>query len=788
MVSPLDRKLLRDLARMKTQAAAIGLVIAMGVLLQVMMSGLVLSLEETRRAYYDRYRLADITVPVTRAPERLLQAIARIDGVAGVASRITGAALVRLDGQALPVQAQTLSLPASGRPEVNDIYLTSGRLPDPRRPAEVIVLDSFAAAHGLGPGDVLRVTMDGARRDLAIVGLAQAPEFIYTAAPGELVPDDARFAALWFGQKALAASRDMDGAWSEALIRLGRSADEAAVMAALEALLEPYGGPGPLARGELMSDDFVSQEIAGLRASRAVVPPFFMAVAAFLLTIVIGRMVESEREQIGLLKAFGYTPLEIGGHYARFVMVIALAGSVAGCLLGVASGRAMIGVYASVFKFPFLVFLLDPASFVIALAVSLGAASVGAGLVLRRVFALEPAEAMRPAAPADFSRAGQSIAWLIRWLDQPSRMVLRRVMRNRGRMAGSVAGIAAGMALSLSMITLYAGFDETLELTFGVIDRSDVTVSFTHPVADRAAFDLERLPGVIRVEKARHVPAILRNGRHTHRGAVTGLDPGARLSRAVAADLSDIALPRAGLVVSRSLADMLQVAPGDTLTVEVRSGAQPVLHLPVAAIADTLLGAPVFMDRAALNRALGEPHRITAAYLSVDPVQTDALLKELRDMPLVAGVSRKEDARQAFKTIMDTGAGAIRYVMGLIAFIITFGIIYNTARIGLAERQRDLASLRVIGFTKGEATFVLLGELGLVTLAAIPIGALAGRALSHGIAAGFSNEIYQIPVVFDAPSFGIALLTVLSAAIASGWLVARGMARTDLVAALKTKE
>ncbi|MEL6748165.1 MAG: FtsX-like permease family protein, partial [Pseudomonadota bacterium] len=323
---------------------------------------------------------------------------------------------------------------------------------------------------------------------------------------------------------------------------------------------------------------------------------------------------------------------------------------------------------------------------------------------------------------------------------------------------------------------------------FNVIDRSDVTVTFTHAASDETIFNLRRMEGVTYVEPVRHVPVVLRNGLATHRGAVSGLSPNTRLSRALDSDLADIPLQNGGIVLATALATKLNIRPGDRLTVEVREGRQPVLRIPVTGVAESLLCAPAYMDLATLNRALREPDRVSGAYLSIDEAFASDIYAALQDMPTVAGVGLKSQAEVALRTLMNTGAGAIRYVMGAIAFVITFGIVYNAARIAYAERIRDLASLRVIGFTKGEAAFVLLGELAIVTLVAVPIGSLLGYFLSFGIAAGFSSELYQIPAIFDPASYGFAAMVVLGAAVASGWLVKRDIDRADLVSALKTRE
>ncbi|MGQ7844611.1 ABC transporter permease [Granulosicoccus sp. 3-233] len=787
-MNPLDRKLLRDLRRMRGQVLAIGMVIAMGVMMLVMMSGLVSSLTETRAAYYERYRLADIFAPVTRAPEAILARLASIDGVASVEGRVIGAGLVNPEGSDLPVQVRAVSLPDSGDPGLNDIYLTDGRRQDSHRRDEILLLRNFAQAWGLRPGDQLSVTLNGLRRTLRIAGLAESPEFLYTPAPSELVPDDARFAVIWMSHAAMAATFDMQGAINEVLLALSRGAKQAAVLAAVDRMLAPHGGSGAYPLADQVSNRFITEEIEGLSAAAVGVPPIFMAVAAFLLYIVISRMVHAERTEIGLMKAFGYSNTEVALHYLKMVMLIASGGALLGCILGIVAGRAMIQVYAAYYQFPFLVFQLEPSSFVAGIGVALAAAVSGGLLVLRQVFALTPASAMQAAAPQDFSRAGRFGGTLNRLLDQPTRMVWRRVSRQPGRMAGAVLGIACGMALSLSMLTMLAGFDRTIQLAFGVVDRSDITVTFIHPLSDTSLHELQRLPGVLQVQAMRTVSATLRHGLYSYRGAIEGIPAEASLYRAVDSNLAGIIMQPGGITLSRSLADWLHVAPGDTLTVEVRDAHQAVLQLPVTGIAESLLGSPAYMDLNALNRALREPHRVSGAYLSIDAMAAASIYRALRDLPSVAGVSRQADASLAFRKLMDSGAGAIRYVMGAIAFVITFGIVYNTARIAHAERAHDLASLRVLGFTRAEVAFVLLGELLVVTLAALPLGAILGFYLSFGIAAGFSTDLYQIPVVVDPGSHGFAILVVITAAVTSGWLVKRDIDRIDMVSALKTKE
>lgn len=787
-MSPLDRKLLRDLWRIKSQAAAIGAVIAVGVLLLVMMTGLVSSLEETRRAYYERYRLADVFAPVTRAPAGVIRDLAAIAGVAAAEGRVAGYALIDLEGVDLPVQARIVSLPDFEAPALNDIVLTAGRRLDAATLDEILLLKGFADARGIKPGQSLRLTIRGAQRAFQVVGLAQSPEFLYVAAPGEIVPDDARYAVIWMSHATAEAAYDMKGAFNEALLSLERDASKPAALAAADRALEPYGGLKAYGREDHLSDRYVSEEIRGLRVQRNVIPPIFLAVAAFLLYIVVSRLVQAERVQIGLMKAFGYTDVEVGAHYLKLVLFIAVSGAIAGCLAGIAAGRAMTVLYLQYYKFPFLLFELSPAAFIIGILISVGSASTGGMLALRRSFALTPAVAMQPPAPADYSRAGRVGQALVRLLDQPSRMVLRRLTRQPGRMAGAVLGIAAGMALAASMIAVLSGFSRTIDLNFSVIDRSDATVTFTDAQSDKTILELQRMAGVIEVEPVRNVSVVLRNGLKDHRGALEGRVESPRLNRAMDQELQAITMRKEGVILSSQLARKLDIGPGEILTVDVREGRQPMLHLPVIGTAESLLGSPAYMEIDVLNRALREPNRVSAAHLRIDSSRAGELYRRLKDMPSIAEVSLKDEARLSLQKLMDSGAGAMRYVMTGVAFIITFGIVYNSARIAQAEREHDLASLRVLGFSKGEAAFVLLGELAVVTLVALPVGALLGYALSFGIAVGFSSDLYQIPATFGRTDVATAAVAVLGASLLSGWLVKRDVDRIELVSALKTRE
>jgi len=788
MFSALDKKLVRDLGRMKMQAIAIGLVIAVGVVVLVMMDGLFNSLNQTKTAYYERYRLAEVYAPAVRAPNYLLENLAKIPGVDSVVGRVRGSGLINLPQQDVPVSANILSLPDHGVARLNDILLSEGKPLERGREDQAILLRSFAKAHNISPGDTISTTINGSKRNVQITGLAQSPEFLISMAPGELAPDDSRFAVLWMSETSLGAAFDLKGAFSEALFSLTRDANLEEVLDRVDLVLEKYGGTGSYGLEDQPSNRFLSEEIKGLATQSKVLPPIFLAIAAFLLNIVISRMVQSEREQIGLLKAFGYTSLEVSVHYFKFVLAIAVGGALFGSLLGVMAGRGYADLFQQYYKFPFLVFRVDPQAFVVGILVSVLTASAGALFVLRKVFALTPAVAMRPPAPADYSTAGTFLRAIKRIFDQPSRMVLRRIARNPGRAFGAALGVGAGMGLSAASIGLLITFTNVVDQTFDYVDRSDMTVVFATPRASTALNDLKSLEGVSHAEPYRIVPVIMRNGLLSHKGALTGLIANPLQYRAVDKNLKPITLRKDGIIIATSLANKLDISPGQIMTIEVQNGERPVLKMPIVGIAETLSGAPAYLHIDALNRALKQPNQVSGAYLQIDIKYQTPLYEALKAMPLIAGASLKSKSREAFEALMDQSAGSMRYVMSFIAAIITFGIVYNSARIAFAERSRDLASLRVIGFTKGETAFVLLGELAIMVLLAVPIGIAFGIGLNVAIVEGFSTDLYQIPYEIEPEAFGTAGVAVLVSSLFSGWMVKRNIDGLDLVSALKTRE
>lgn len=783
----LDRKLLRDLWHVKGQALAIAAVIACGVAIVVMTYGAMLSLKETRDAYYEEYRFADVFSQMRRAPLRAAERAAQIPGVAASEPRITHYAALDIPGMNRPAAALLVSLPDNGKPKLNRIALREGRLPIQGRD-ELVMSQNMAEAHQLGPGSKLFVYLNGRKRSFTVVGIALSPEFIYVLAPGQLMQDDKSFGILWINRKLMEAGYDLDGAFNDISVKLSPGASEPDVIQRLDRLFERYGGTAAYGRIDQMSNAFVDQELDQLKTIAFVIPPVFLAVAAFLINMVLSRLIDTERESIGLLKSFGYSNWEVGRHYLKFALLIAGAGVLAGCGSGIVLGRWMTAMYQQYFRFPFLDYQIDPAVFSVAIVVSFAAAFAGTGTGVLRAVHLAPAVAMQPPAPTIYHRTLLDRLGLERLVSMPTQMILRHIERWPLRALLTVSGVAMAVMLLVSLFFMFDAIDELVDGFYFRANRHDIVIGLVDQESERARHDLARLPGMLATEPVLEVPARIGNGHLVQRIAISGVARAARFRAFYDSAGREFTIPDRGIVLSNKLAQLLQVGIGASVDVEVLQGNRRQARVRVAAITFENVGLSAYMDQRALATLMGEPGVLTAVQGMVDQLLLPRLLAKLKDIPAVATVSTRQQAITSLREIMAKSMTiVIDFYIGLGA-VIAFGVIYNAARISLSERGRELATLRVLGFTRAEAIYILLGELALLVVVALPLGCLMGYGLGWLMAAAMETKLFRVPFVVLPSTFGIAMFITLVSAGLSAAAVAWRISRLDLIAVLKTRE
>ncbi|MGJ8623099.1 MAG: FtsX-like permease family protein [Yoonia sp.] len=784
----LDRKLIRDFARLWKQALAIALVLACGVAILLTALGMYTALSDTRATYYERNRFADVFVSVARAPARLADELAAIDGVWAVEARTAGNTVLDVPGNPRSVTGRILSLPIDGTPRLNVPVLTTGRLPDPTATTEVMVNANFAIANELQLGDQFFANLNGQKRALTITGTAQSPEFIYTIGPGALMPDNATFGIIWMPQPAVAAAFDMTGAFNDVSLKLTAHAERAAVIAAVDQLLDPYGSLGAYGRELHPSDSFIDAEIKQLLNMASILPPIFFGISAFLVSMVMGRIIMLERSQIGLLKAVGYSNLEVCLHYLMLAALIAVVGIGLGWLVGTWLARVLAWQYALYFDFPFLIFRTSLWVYAASGMAALLTTTLGAAQAAIKAARLAPAIAMQPPAPPQFRRSFIDRAMAALRLSQPTIMILRSLLRWPVRSALTTLGLALAVSTVVAPSFFNYALDKIVDSAFYDSARQDAMLVMPHDMPLSVLSTAAALPAVLQTEGQQYHPVILQNGIHEKRTAIQASQPGSDLARVIDSDGRSVDVPPGGVVLTERLAAHLRVNVGDQVAARFLSGRKETHLLTVTGTIAQYFGLGAYMDLEYVNALLRQSPRISLVNVSLDDAEVMDLHAALKDIPNLVGIVMMTDTRRSFSDTIAQSIGVMNAIYITIALLITIGVTYNGARIQLSERSRELASLRILGFTRGEVAYILIGETMLLSLLAQPLGWWIGAQIAISMANSFSSDLYNMPLVLHPAIFARASFFVLLASFVSVMLVRRRLDKQDLVSVMKVRE
>ena len=789
MVIPaLDRKLVRDLAKMKMQALAIALVVASGIALFVGTATTSRALRLSEERFYEDHRFAHVWSRLARAPETVATRLSAIPGVAAVEGRLVAQGVLDLPHVAEPATGLFIAIPPTAGHRLNDVYIRRGRHLESGSANEVLVNEAFAEKNGLAPGDVVRAIIAGHQVVLQIVGVALSPEFVMPVPPGGLVPDERRFGVFWLAHDRLADLLDMQGATNDIAIRVSATESEASIIAAVDRELEPYGGQGAFGRTSHPSHVMLEDHIKPLSALAIVVPAIFIGVAVFLINVVLSRLITTERTQIGMMKAFGYSNTSVARHYLLLVLSIISSGIALGVPIGVWMGRFMSAWFATFFRFPVLVYRLELPIVVGGAAVMLGASALGALWTLRGVIDMPPVVAMSPPAPTYRPTVIDRLGLIMRLCAPSTRMILRSVTRHPGRALSTAAGLSGAIAIVILGGFLADAIDRIIDVRFRAQQKQDLSVVLAQARSLETWRDFESLPGVRLAEPYRAVSARLLVGERFQDVRLIGLEASSQLRLIVDKNYKTMSVPPEGALINAWLAAQLGLRPGQPVAIEIRERQRRVVSTRIAGLIDEPVGTDVYMNLRTLGRLLEEPNTFSAVNLFVDPVRELELFSILKRAPQALGVETRKIALANFRAMPDESIGFIRRIETIFAVIIAFGVVYNTARIAVAERAHELATLRVLGYTRGEISAVLLGEVGVLAVPAIPIGCVLGFGLSVMVTSAVSTNLLRMPLVVAPPTYAFAILVFAAAALGSALVVRRRLDHLDLVHVLKVRE
>lgn len=806
-MSLLQRKLGRDLVRLWAQVVTIALVVASAVAALLTTQACVNSLEVARDRFYAQAYMADVFASVRRAPRSVLSTFESLEGVGLLQATIERPARLLLPGLAEPVMGHLVGV-SEQRPFVLNLVMlrdhagAGGQGSDtvrrgvwPGAPRSdglvpVWVSEGFAMARGLQPGDRLQALLNGRLRQLEITALAVAPDAVFAGAMG--MPDPGGYGVLWMDEDTLAAAWDLEGAFTRLALKLAPGAREAAVISALQELLPRWGGREALVREFQSSHQMLNNEIQEQRLLGTVLPLVFAGVAVFLLHVVMTRMVATQRESIAALKALGFSNHALALHQLQLSLLMALFGLVLGGLMGWWAGQWLLSLYTGFFRFPSLNLVVPAEAWWGGVALAMTAAILGTLQAMVGILRLSPAQAMQPPAPPPY-REGRWLQALERGLAFPLvlRMILRQLRRHPWRSGFSVLGVACAMALVVMGNFFRDAVDHIVTRQFDAVWRGDVQVITFEPVAWGALQSLRHLTGVtpsVSVEGSRGVAATLMVGHRSQRVQLRGLEPDAQQQRLLDLDGRVVPLSDEGLVLTDRLAHKLGLRPGDEVLLRLVEAPQPWVRMTVTHLVAETMGLSATTTRAMLNRLMQESDRYNAFSLQVPSSGLDDVLQALATLPAVGGAFSKAHMLRNMQAITARNIRIISSIMTGFALVLALGVVYNIARVALAERAWELASLRVLGFSKTEVARLMVGEQALLLFMSLPLGAALGWLLVWGLSVGLRSDQFQFPVVVWPRTYALGALSVSVASLGTSMLVWRRIQQLDMVAALKARE
>ena len=783
----LTRKLVRDLWRLKWQMGAIALLVGCGVSVAVMAFSTEKALRSAQRTYYAQTRFGDIFATATRVPLSIAADLGRIDGVIAVDPRAVKMGLMEVPGLMRPATAHLIALPDDERQALNRIVIVAGRMPDPARSDEAVALKTFLDAAHVALGERLSLVINGHRLTFTVVGSALSAEYVYVPSLGPM-PDDAHSGVLWAPRVAVEEPAGLRGAFSAVSLAVAPGTSHAAVLSRVDRLLERYGGIPAYARADQVSHKFQEERIQRLSVMATIFPPVFLIVAAALVHLVLGRMVVAEREQIGLLKAFGYDDRTAAANYVKLAALVAAVGIVAGGLAGEWLERVLVGILGEYMRFPHLESQFSWATFAAATALSLTAAVAGSLGAVRAAVRLSPAVAMQPPTPVAFRRGVVEWLGVMRRLDEPTRMIVRSIERFPLRAVSTWLGLSVSLSLLVGSQFLFGAIDDVVDQAYFRARRWTDQVTFDNARDVHAIAELARLPAVVSAEPYRMVAGRLRGHAREERIAVVGVGEDGTLTRALSVAGHRIPFKGSNLVVSQALAGRLHLQPGDRVELTITDGRRPTSWLRVSAIAQDYAGLTAQVERTALNSIMADGDLASGANLVLASDQRSAFYREIARAPQIVFAGSRDDTvasfRSAVSAVMTT---EMAFFFGFAAAI-TFGIAYNISRIALSDRARDLATLRVLGFGSVECAYILAGELMFLACLAVPAGVLGGFGLARAMSKAMTQADLYLPFVITPHGLAVVFTIYGSAVAVAAALVVQRIWQFDLVAVLKTRD
>ncbi len=793
MVKVLDRKLLRELWHQKGLIVAITMLVSVGIMCFIFMRSAHHNLKLAQAKYNAQCRMADFWINIKKAPVAELNELLSIPGISELRPRIQFLCTVDLPQARDPINGLVLSMPDQRQPVINDVVLKRGGYFTEQRRDEVLVNNAFARKHGIIPGDVIHLILNNRRQELHVVGTAISSEFIYLVGPGAISPDPEHFGVFYLKQSFAEEVFGFDGAANQVLGLLTPEmrAHPDELLRTAERKLKPFGVFSVTPLRDQPSHRFLTDEIRGIGTFAGLMPIIFLAVAALVLNVLLMRLIDQQRVVIGTLKGLGYSNAELFWHFTKFSGIIGLVGGFVGWGLGYYMGGVMTARYQMMFEFPELKSNVYPDLYLVGLAIGMSCSLIGSIRGARQALSLQPAEAMRSKPPSKGGRI-----WLERipalWsrLSSGWRMVLRNMIRHRARTIVGVFAAAMGAGVLSCGLLLQASMNYLIDFQFSKIDCSEIDLSFKDERSIDSVADALRLPGVEHAEPVLDVACEFFNGPYRRKGVIRGLLPNARLT--VPRDVTEerIPIPQVGVTMTRKLAELLHLKPGDMLEFEPVKGLRERCRVPIVTLADSYMGLTVYADINYLSKLIDEDLAVTGVQMKVDdrPESMQELVKSMKRLPVVQTyISRKSTISNLNATLVEMQNFFIN-VMTFFAGVIFFASLLNMSLISLAERRREVATFLVQGYSHWQVGLNFLRETLLTAGIGTVLGFPLGYLLCWWLTKNYDTEMFRFPLRTSPVVWITTSLWGLGFALASHAVVHREIVTMDWRDALSVKE
>ncbi|MEK2643858.1 ABC transporter permease [Bdellovibrio sp. BCCA] len=782
----LSRKLLRDLKTLRIQIITMAILVACGVTVLVASWSAYTSLRETQHSYYEQYQFADLFADVVRAPQSLIKSIRNIDGVDIAEGRLVEDALLDIPGQKEPALGRFISY--SPNSLINKIYLRQGRWPEKSSTIEVLVHESFAKAHHLNPGNSFFVSLKGQKRRLQVSGIGLSPEYVYALSPVALFPDDLHFGVLWMLHEDLERLSDMQGAFNSLVVKVTPGASLERSQKSLDILLAPYGSVGSYDRSRQISHLFVQDEIRQQKSMSSVVPGIFIVVAAFILHTVMSRLIGLQRTQIAALKSLGYSSRELIIYYWKLVTIILLLGILPSILFAQGIGEWYAVLYERYFRFPQISFSLSRQAILLGIVAGLVPGWLASSFSLLEVFALNPAEAMRPPTPSRFHRSFLEKEGLIASRKTQVKIILRNILSRPWRSFLSILGICASTAILVNGSFWSDIIDFVIQRQFQESQREDLEINFNHPRKLDVLSEIERIPGIFMVEGVRSIPVRLHFKNFKKDSVIASPDGVSTLRRILNRQGEPIKFKDGQVLLSAYFQKKFGLQEGDTVTFELADKSHPDFSAVVGGFVDDIVGSSIYATRTDLHHWISETPSISSVYARMDPGMAEQIYIRLKQFPEVASVTVK---RLLFESFNATLSGMIlTFTMILVAFAITISgaVLFNMSRINLSEKAWELASMRIMGFKTPEVFRILYLEMGIQVCLALPPGLFLGYGLSYLSTKWIHTDTFNFPLVIDIKTYALAVTVIVLTYFLTGWFLLTKVRSLSMTEALKARE